>query len=322
MSAAGTVTQQDKTASARPPAEYYDHEDSDNVCFLCGDPKYTPTHETSSFGFSITFQRCQCGLEKQTPMPNEAFFEWFFNSDLFFSSKQTKTQKIWGFYDYFKDEPCRLATSKYRYKKLSRILDLDTPKNILKIGPSTGTFLHVANQHGHNAIGCDVSREFVDYARKNYDVRIDNGRFEHLPYKDEQFDIIVLFNVVENIPNQDEFFRAVNARLKPGGHFVLNYVEMRHNLIAALQGSKYFIYRPPICYSYTAPVMNRLLNAYGFEAAKKFRDIRYLHAEKIFSLLDWPNALRLAKALHVEQKVFRIYAYPSRIVVAQKQRAL
>jgi hypothetical protein len=101
-------------------------------------------------------------------------------------------------------------------------------------------------------------------------VRIDNGRFERLPYEHEQFDVIVLFNVVENIPNQDEFFRAVNARLKPGGHFILNYVEMRHNLIAALQGSKYFLYRPPICYSYTGPVMKRLLNQYGFEIAAKF----------------------------------------------------
>lgn len=310
------------STASRPPAEYYDQNDSDNVCFLCESPSYTVTHETSSFGFPITFQRCQCGLEKQTPMPNEAFFEWFFNSDLFYSSKQTKTEKIWGFYDYFKDEPCRLATSKYRYRKLSRILDLDTPRKILKIGPSTGTFLHVAQEHGHDALGCDVSREFVDYAKKNYGVQIDNGRFEHLPYADEQFDIIVLFNVVENIPNQDEFFRSVNARLKPGGHFILNYVEMRHNVIAALQGDKYFLYRPPICYSYTAPVMQRLLDKYGFEIVSKFRDIRYLHPEKIFTLLGWPNALRIAKWLGLEQRVFRIYAYPSRIVVARKQHTL
>lgn len=313
---------QTPTTAAKPPAEYYDHSDSENVCFLCESPAYTVTHETSSFGFPIAFQRCQCGLEKQTPMPNEAFFDWFFNSDLFYSSKRTKTEKIWGFYDYFKDEPCRLATSKYRYRKLSRILDLDTPRKILKIGPSTGTFLHVAKEHGHDVLGCDVSRDFVDYAAKNYSVQIDPGRFERLPYEDEEFDLIVLFNVVENIPNQDEFFRAVNARLKPGGHFILNYVEMRHNLIAALQGNKYFLYRPPICYSYTAPVMNRLLNKYGFESVSKFRDVRYMHLEKIFTLLGWPNALRIAKALRIEQRVFRIYAYPSRIVVARKQHTL
>lgn len=51
-------------------------------------------------------------------MPNSDFFEWFFNSDLFLSAKQADKKEIWGFYDYLKDEPSRMATSRNRYRRM------------------------------------------------------------------------------------------------------------------------------------------------------------------------------------------------------------
>jgi SAM-dependent methyltransferase len=252
-------------------------------------------------------------------MPNRAFFEWFFNSDLFVSGKQHAEGKIWGFYDYFKDEPSRLATSRRRYEELRPWLEGEgRPLDILKIGPSTGTFLHVANEHGHNAIGCDVSAQFVDYARETYGVRIDHGRFEELGYEDGRFDAIFLFNVIENVPNQEEFLREVHRCLKPGGYFVVNFVDMKHNLLAKLQGDRYFIYRPPICYVYDRDVMRRVLGKFGFEVVKRLRDRRYLTVEKVSTLLGWRWPLVLAGKLGLHRKKFRIYAYPSWIWIARR----
>jgi 2-polyprenyl-3-methyl-5-hydroxy-6-metoxy-1,4-benzoquinol methylase len=302
----------------RPPAEFYDQDDSDNVCFLCGQPEYELVHEVRTYSFPFTFQRCRCGLEKQTPMPNERFFEWFFNSDIFFSAKESKANRIWGFYDYFKDEPSRLATSRRRYRKLAPFLETGRPLEIMKIGPSTGTFLHTANQHGHHAIGADVSSQFVEYARENYDVRIDHGRFEHLDYADGEFDVILLFNVIENVPNLPEFLESVHRRLKPGGHFILNHVRMERNLVARMQGQKYFMYRPPICYAFTTSVLQRVLEKYGFHVRADRADIRYMTLEKIMTLLHWRLPLRLFELLRIQRIPFPIYAYPSRILVTQR----
>ena len=300
------------------PPEYYDQNDSENTCFLCGDPKYTLKYNITHFDFPFTFQKCQCGIEKQTPMPNIKFFDWFFNSDIFFSSKKTKKKFVWGFYDYFKDESSRLATSKRRYHVLKNIFEQGKPLNILKIGPATGTFLYIANKHGHNAIGCDVSTEFIEYAKKNYNVRIDQGRFEHMDYKDEQFDIILLFNVIENIPNQDEFYRCIYKKLKKNGYFIFNFVNMKNNIIAKFQKEKYFLYRPPICYVFTTDVIRKIMRKYGFEIIDNKADIRYMHLEKIFSLLHWNWLLPLFKNLKINLINFPIYAYPSRIIIAQK----
>jgi ubiquinone/menaquinone biosynthesis C-methylase UbiE len=251
-------------------------------------------------------------------MPNLDFFNWFFNSDTFTSSKASNKSEIWGYYDYFADEFCRLATSEARYKKLRQLFDVGRPLEIMKVGPATGTFLYVAQNHGHHAMGCDVSSEFVNYAQEHYDVQIDNGRFERMDYSDEQFDVIVLFNVIENIPNQEEFLEEVLRTLKNGGYFILNVVDMERNIIAKLQKSKYFLYRPPVTYIYTMNVLNKVLEKYGFKVVKQFRDIRYVHIEKIAALLRWKWLLSIARLARIHRIPFPIYMYPSKIVVAKK----
>jgi len=298
--------------------DFYDLEDSDHVCYLCEQPSYTPGYEVTHYGFPFRFQRCQCGLVKQTPMPNVRFFEWFYNSELFFSSNKSEKSEIWGYYDFFPDEPSRLATSRWRYKKLQHLFEVGRPQEIMKIGPSTGTFLYVANQNGHHGIGCDVSSSFVEYAKDSYKVQIDHGRFEHKNYADAQFDAVILFNVIENVPNQVEFLQAINRKLKQGGLFILNFVDMKNNLIAAIQKERYFIYRPPVCYIYEMPVMKRVLQEFGFEVLESHRDIRYMHIEKIATLLGWGWLLAIPRFLRIHRVPFPIYAYPSRIIVARR----
>lgn len=300
------------------PADCYDPGDGTDQCLLCGHPEYTPFVRNESFGIPVRFARCTCELVKQTPMPNERFFEWFFNSDLFVSAKESGSSQIWGFYDYLNDEDCRLATSRLRYRRLLAVFDSGRPLNIMKIGPSTGTFLHVANEHGHNAVGCDISSRFIDYAREHYGVRIDRGRFERLNYARNQFDVIMLFNVIENIPNLDQFLAAVRRTLKAGGYFILNYVDMEHNLIAALQRERYFLYRPPVCHVFNRRTMNAVLEKYGFEIRQCLRDVRYLHMEKMLSLLGWVRLLKALERFKVHRIPFPIYSYPSRIVIARR----
>jgi ubiquinone/menaquinone biosynthesis C-methylase UbiE len=301
------------------PDSFFDSEDSDNVCFLCENPRYKYLYKVTQYGSDFCFKRCQCGLIKQTPLPNVKFFDWFFNSNTFFSSKKAQTAGIWGYYDYFSDESSRFATSQKRYRMLRSIFERNHPLQIMKIGPATGTFLHVARQHGHEVIGCDVSTQFVEYAQEHYGVKIDTGRFERMNYPDRQFDVILLLNVIENVPNQVEFLTAIHRTLKPGGYFILNFVDMQNNLIAAFQKSKYFLYRPPVCYIYTMDVLRKILNKFGFSVIDWRRDIRYMHLEKISTLLGWRWMLKIAQSLQVQHVQFPVYAYPSRIIIAQKK---
>jgi 2-polyprenyl-3-methyl-5-hydroxy-6-metoxy-1,4-benzoquinol methylase len=252
-------------------------------------------------------------------MPNDKFFEWFFNSESFFDAKKTDNEEIWGYYDYFKDESSRIATSTRRYKKLRKYFEsTGKPMRVMKIGPASGTMLHVAKSNGHIVRGCDISERFAAYARENYGVEIDNGRYEKMNYGEGAFDMILLFNVIENVPNQEEFLSAIHKTLSPGGYFISNFVDMHNNLVAALQKSKYFLYRPPICYIYTMEVYKRILEKFGFKIVEVQRDIRHMHLEKISTLLRWKFLQKSSELMKVNRINFPIYAYPSKIVIAQK----
>jgi ubiquinone/menaquinone biosynthesis C-methylase UbiE len=251
-------------------------------------------------------------------MPNERFFDWFFNSEIFVSSRRSESRKIWGYYDYLVDEPFRLATSERRYQRLRRFLPSDRPIEILKIGASTGSFLHVANQHGDRAIGCDVSSRFVEFAKRHYGVHIDHGRFEDVGYRSASFDTIVMLSVLENVPNPPRLLNEVHRVLRSGGHFVFNFIEMKHNIIEALQREKYFLFRPPVTYIYNGTLIERVLSLNGFRTEHNLTDMRYMHLGKILTLLGWNPIHNFTKRMRLASRAFPIYAYPSRIIIAVK----
>ena len=305
---------------SRPSSEYYDHEDGIDRCPACRHPRFERRHRIERFGFPFEFYRCACGLMKQIPMPNESFFAWFFNSEIFFSSNESQADEIWGFYDYFKDESGRLKTSIRRLRIFSKILNWVAPREIMKIGPSTGTFLHVAQQAGHRVRGCDISDRFARYAKDSYGVEIDIGRYEQLDYESQRFDDLLLLNVIENVPNLEEFLSAIQRTVKIGGNLILNHVEMSGNALAKLQGSNYFLFRPPVCYCFEGPALRALLSRYGFEIQFQLRDIRYMHIEKMATLLRWRRVLQVARLIGIDRIDIPIWAYPSWISIARRVR--
>jgi len=210
-----------------------------------------------------------------------------------------------------------MATSLRRFHKVRKIIDLKPNSSILKIGPATGTFLHIAQSAGHIVRGCDVSDQFASYARENYNVEIDVGRFEQQNYPENYFDIVVLFNVIENVPNLDEFMLAIARTMKTEGYFIFNHVRMSNNIMEKIQGGKYFMYRPPICYMFALQSLRKLLDKYNMFEIDFTLDIRYMTLEKVFSLFGWKLMIKLTRIFKISRFNFPLYAYPSRITIAQ-----
>lgn len=253
-------------------------------------------------------------------MPSEKFFEWFFNSATFFKSKGNQDGNIWGYDDYFSDEPSRLATSRLRFKKINKYIDMKPGSKLLKIGPATGTFLHVSQEAGLDVKGSDVSNQFANYARENYHVEIDIGRFEQQEYAENSFDFLVLFNVIENVPNLDVFMESISRVLKPGGYFIFNHVRMDQNFVEAVQGKKYFMYRPPMCYMFAKDSLEKLMAKYHFKKTHSMLDIRYMTPEKILGLLGWVRIKKMIQVIGMGKLNFPIYAYPSNIIIAKNNK--
>lgn len=166
--------------------------------------------------------------------------------------------------------------------------------------------------------GCDLSGPFIQLARQFHDIPTDQGYFEDMDYPDCSLDLIASFSVLENIPNQEEFLGVVHSKLKQGGLYYFNFVDMTRNWIEALQKDKYFLYRPPITYGFQQRHIVELLQRNGFSIMEISSDIRCLSVEKILGLLRWKKLLKLAHTLKCDQWNITLPAYPGKLVLAQK----
>jgi len=130
-------------------------------------------------------------------------------------------------YDYNKDP--QGAESFFELKKdkrtkrfLEAIKDLSHPK-ILEIGMGQGRFLKKIARFRPDAefFGIDISRSAIDLVKNDSHL---NGTFligdaEKIPFPNNSFDVVVIMDVLEHVPNPEKVIAEVNRVLKHDGIF-------------------------------------------------------------------------------------------------------
>jgi len=118
-------------------------------------------------------------------------------------------------YDVFKE---------YAYKKLSRLFySLTNSKQgekIIEFGCGTGAFTKYLTSYHLDITGIDISKDCVDYARRNIkDVNFIVGDVEETGFKNQSFDIIVASGVLHHFPDFSKVVTEALRILKVGGRF-------------------------------------------------------------------------------------------------------
>jgi len=117
----------------------------------------------------------------------------------------------------------RLTGRHYRCEMLAGELH---DKTILDVGCSFGWFEDYAVRSGAKCIvGIDSSIKGLYYAPKAVPTaRFSVGSALSLPLKDQSFDLVTMFDVIEHIPKGTEKFALAEIRriLKPGGELALS----------------------------------------------------------------------------------------------------
>ena len=110
------------------------------------------------------------------------------------------------------------------------LLDVKDAQSILDLGCGNGriTAEIAARVPEGRVVGVDASADMIAFAKEHYDAARPNLRFEvsdirKIGFK-EEFDLLVSFNALHWIPEQDIALRAICAAMKPGGTAQLRLV--------------------------------------------------------------------------------------------------
>jgi SAM-dependent methyltransferase len=146
------------------------------------------------------FLRIMYKLAKFIPLTNLTKFKLFLNLEWFFD----RISHEYSFKNYSAEShPVRVLTKKH-------LLEWIQPEHrVLDLGCASGEMTYWASEKAATVVGIDYNQTHIAFAKENY--KRDNLSFycqeahDYLTSTDEQFDVMILENVLEHLDNPSEF---------------------------------------------------------------------------------------------------------------------
>lgn len=145
-----------------------------------------------------------------------------------------------------------------KYKKKGKILD---------VGTAGGSFLAVAKRKGWDVYGCELNKWLCNWAKKNYGIDVKQGDIFKQKYKDNSFDVVTLWDVIEHTPDPMAVLKECNRILKPNGLIIVNYPDIGSS-IARVMGSKWIFLLSVHLYYFTPKTIKKALRKSNFVVLK------------------------------------------------------
>lgn len=167
----------------------------------------TKDYMVSKKTFSIVRRKGQSYLETQ-PVPEA--LDSYYESEEYLSHTDSSSSFFEKLYQFIKS-----------YTLKSKVSSLGKPftgsNKLLDLGAGTGDFLQVAKKRGWQVSGVEPNLQARNLAEQKGLVL--KSSLED--FKQEQFDVISLWHVLEHIPNLEETLIQLESLLKPGGVLVI-----------------------------------------------------------------------------------------------------
>lgn len=188
---------------------------------------------------------------------------------------------------YFLEQPAREKTFNRYLTQLKETF----PKQgkLLDVGTNTGLFVKVAKDDGWSARGVEPNKWAVEYARKNYGLKIINKPFEEKNFQEKSFDVITMWDVIEHFTDPVSEIKKVYNLLKPGGIFAFSTVDPESQM-AKLFGGRWSWYMEMHKVFFNRGAAKFYLQKAGFKKIIFNRHFRYLSLGYLSTRLSAVNS--------------------------------
>ena len=258
-------------------------------CKLCGEHDYWSLFTVKK---TVSIVKCKgCGLLYVNPRLVEKECREMYQPESYFKNKNVL---LYGYDDYVKEE--------FLYRELfSRRLDaLERFKpggEILDVGCAAGFFLDVAQKRRWRTRGVELSAYASSYAREQFKLDVFTGMLDEAKFPPASFDVVVMDDVIEHVPDPLAVMREVHRILKPGGIYSLN-TPNAGGWLRKVMRRKWFHFKEDHLFYFSHATMDRALRSAGFKplqikASGKVVTLRYLvgrmnhYSRRLARFLDW-----------------------------------
>jgi ubiquinone/menaquinone biosynthesis C-methylase UbiE len=128
--------------------------------------------------------------------------------------------------EFYIDSPQNYLIYLFHIATYKFVLEQVTGMRVLDYGCGSGYGTHYVAASCKSIVGVDIADDAIGYAKSHY--KADNLAYQHiaradqapLPFQDEEFDVVISFQVIEHISDIDPYLSEIRRVLKPGGVFV------------------------------------------------------------------------------------------------------
>jgi len=213
--------------------------------------------------------RCDaCGLHFVWPLPEPEVLSAFYGED----------------HRPAADDPAYQADRRYASPISRETLLGDLPdgysmrdRTLLDVGCGLGYFLDAVRKDFRRVRGIEVSESRRTFARKSLGLEVLEGEAAAIPLADECEDVIILWHVLEHLPDLGAALREVRRVLKPEGLLVI-VTPNPGSITARLLGHRWYYFTPPgHLYLFPPRALVRFLESEGFGVLTVRTDTLLLH---------------------------------------------
>ncbi|MEO8358648.1 MAG: methyltransferase domain-containing protein [Vicinamibacteria bacterium] len=122
-----------------------------------------------------------------------------------------------------------------KVKALLSVLGAVDGKRCLDLGSDNGVVSLLLRRQGGSWASGDLTPETVEAIRSLVETDVHLVTERHLPFKDAEFDVVVIADMIEHVTEESTFVAEIARILKPGGRLIVNTPHERNTLLRKLR---------------------------------------------------------------------------------------
>jgi 2-polyprenyl-3-methyl-5-hydroxy-6-metoxy-1,4-benzoquinol methylase len=222
-------------------------------CFVCGsersEVRFLPDVRRWGETDFVLRRCCDCGLIFNSPrLPAERLEDLYRRNYYFFNRRAD-----------IEFERIRAA-----YLRTIAHLPLAAPGALLELGSAKGYMLALLSGLGWRVTGVEVADTAAQFSRRQFRVEVFTGTLEAFRRSDgRRFDVVLAQDVLEHIPEPEQFLRAAHDSLRPGGWLIVDTPNVGGANVEVV-GERWRGFNPFHIYLFQRGTLTRALHQTGF----------------------------------------------------------